>query len=146
MQIYSSDCIQLMWDLTLSIALQSHVLLSVWNPYRKKDVRRLEQVQRRATKLDPELRHLNSESRLANLGLSSLEARRDRGDLIQFYKIAKGHNKVNWHCDIQLSQSLSNEGPSKGVRGESHRITPQITKCEKRKQFISNRAAKLWNK
>ena len=69
---------------------------------------------------------------MANLGLSSLEARRDRGDLIQFYKIAKGHNKVNWHCDIQLSQSLSNEGPSKGVRGESHRAVEQITDRDSR--------------
>ena len=119
---------------------------TAWNPCRKKDIIRLEQVQRRATKLVPDLRHLNYESRLANLELTSLEARRDRGDLIQFYKIAKGRNKVNWHCDIQLSQSLSNEGPSKGVRGESHRITPQLTKCEKRKQFISKRVTKLWNK
>ena len=39
---------------------------TVWNPYKKKDIRRLEQVQRRATNFVPELRHLNYESRLAN--------------------------------------------------------------------------------
>ena len=88
---------------------------------------------RKATKLVPDLRHLYYESRLANVGLSILEARRDRGDLIHFYKIAKDHNKVNWNCDIQLSQSPSNEGPSKGVRGEIHRITPQLKKYEARK-------------
>ena len=59
---------------------------SLWNPYRKKDVKMLEQVQRRATKLVPELRHLNHKSRLANFGFTSLEVRRDRGDLIQFFQ------------------------------------------------------------
>ena len=58
--------------------------LSVWNPYRKKDIRFIKHVQRRATKLIPELRHLKYEYRLA-----SLEMRRDRDDIIQFFKIVK---------------------------------------------------------
>ena len=83
---------------------------------------------------------------MVNLALSSLESKRDRGDLVKFYNIVKGHNRVNWHCSIQLSQSLSNEDPSNGIRGESYIITHQLTKCEKRKQFLSNRVSKLWNK
>ena len=119
---------------------------SVWNPYRKKDIKKLEQVQRRATKLVHELRHLNYESRLVNLGMTTLEVRRERGDLIQFFKILKGHNTVSWHCGIQSSTSINLGGPCNGIRGEKHRITPQLTKCDKRKMFISNRVAASWNK
>ena len=119
---------------------------SVWNPYRKKDIKKIEQVQRRATKLVPELRHLNYESRLANLGLTTLEVRRERGDLIQFFKILKGHNNVSWHCGIQSATSLKLSGPCNGIRGERHRVTPQLTKCDKRKMFFSNRVAASWNK
>ena len=57
-----------------------------------------------------------------------IEARRNRGDLIQFYKIAKGHNKVNWHCDIQLSQSLSNERPIK-IETRATEL-PQVNKMQ----------------
>ena len=66
----------------------------VWNPYRKKDIKKLKQVQRRATKLVPELHHLIYESRLVNLGLKTLEVSRYRGDLIQIFKIFKGHKKT----------------------------------------------------
>ena len=54
-----------------------------WSPFRKRDVFRLEQVQRRATKLVPKLRNMNYESRLANLELPTLEVRRRKGDLIR---------------------------------------------------------------
>ena len=68
---------------------------SVCNPYRKKDVKKLDQVQRKAIKLVSERRHLNYEPRLATLGLKTLEVRRERGDLIQFFKTLKGCNIVN---------------------------------------------------
>ena len=41
-----------------------------WRPYLKKDTNKLESVQRRATTLIPELRHLSYERRLLECGLS----------------------------------------------------------------------------
>ncbi|RMZ93063.1 hypothetical protein BpHYR1_025839 [Brachionus plicatilis] len=39
----------------------------------------------------------NNSERLVKLNLTSLEERRTRGDLIQFYKCYTGTNIVNWH-------------------------------------------------
>ena len=46
-----------------------------WRPYRKKDIDKLEIIQRRATKMIPELRDLSYESRLLQCGLTTLETR-----------------------------------------------------------------------
>jgi hypothetical protein len=67
-----------------------------WNPYTKKDIAALESVQRHATKLVPHLCHLSYVERLKALDLPSLEHRRRRGDLIQYFKIVNGINHVDW--------------------------------------------------
>ena len=60
--------------------------IQAWNPYLEKDKFLLEQVQRRATRLIPSLRHLPYESRLRSLGLTTLQLRRVSGDMIQVFK------------------------------------------------------------
>ena len=59
-------------------------------PYRKKDIYKLERIQRRTTKLIPELRYLNCESRFLQCGLTTLETRRLRGDQIEVFIIMNG--------------------------------------------------------
>ena len=54
-----------------------------WSPRLRKDIVMLEKVQRRATKMIPECREMEYEQRLEYLGLTTLEERRRRGDLIQ---------------------------------------------------------------
>ena len=61
--------------------------VQVWSPHMQKHIDLLEGVQRRATKLVPELRNMTYEKRLEKLGLTSLEDRRIRGDMIETYKI-----------------------------------------------------------
>ena len=60
--------------------------------------------------------------------------------------VLKGYNTVNCYCDIQSSLALNQGGPCNGIRGEKHRLTAKLTKCHKRKMFISNRVAASWNK
>ena len=68
--------------------------VQVWSPHFQRDIKLVEGVQRRATKLVPELKHLSYEERLKRLGLTTLEERRTRGDLIEMYKIITGKEKV----------------------------------------------------
>ena len=72
--------------------------VQAWNPYYRKDIDILEKIQRRATRMVPELRHLSYSDRLQRLKLTSLEDRRQRGDLIEAYKIISG--KENVRCVI----------------------------------------------
>ena len=50
--------------------------IQTWSPYLRKDIDMLEKIQRRATKLIPELRDLRFEERLKECGLTTLETRR----------------------------------------------------------------------
>ena len=64
--------------------------ISVWNPYLAKDVKLIEGVQRRATKMVLGIQHWKYDDRLNYLGLMRLEKRRGRSDLIETFKVMKG--------------------------------------------------------
>ena len=50
----------------------------------------LESIQKRATKMIPELRDLSYEERLKECGLTTLQTRRLRGDQTEVFKIFNG--------------------------------------------------------
>ena len=65
--------------------------IQVWNPHLKKDVRVMEGLQRRATRMIKGLGKLSYEERLKRCQLTTLEKRRSRGeDLIEAFKILSG--------------------------------------------------------
>ena len=55
----------------------------------------IENVQRRATKLVPNIRNLTYTERLNYLGIPSLEYRRERAEMIQVFKILHKSEKSN---------------------------------------------------
>lgn len=76
--------------------------VQAWSPHLKKDIECLEKVQRAATKMVQGLRHLPYEDRLVHLGLTTLEERRMRGDLIEAYKMITGKEAVDREHFFQL--------------------------------------------
>ena len=113
--------------------------IQAWCPTMKKDILTLEKVQRRATKLVPELRHLAYSDRLMSLNLYSLEQRRERGDLIETFKILKGFEKTD--------ASFFFTRASSGTRGHSLKLfKPRLHKSLKcRTDFFSQRVINAWN-
>jgi len=67
----------------------------VWSPHYNKDIKLLEGVQRQATRLVSGMKSLCYADRLKNLGLTSLENRRIRSDLIETYKIINGYYNID---------------------------------------------------
>ena len=110
------------------------------------DIKILEDVQRRATKLVPELKNLEYHERLIKLGLTTLEERRIRGDAIQYYKLENKFNKVDWYHPNSLLNNLSLDVLSSRVRGTEHRSARQFTRnCTPRETLFSNRIVSVWN-
>ena len=71
--------------------------MHAWNPRLLGDIESLEKEQRRASEISTKLSKLSYYRRLAELGLTSLENRRVRGDLIQMFKIMRGDWRLqNW--------------------------------------------------
>ena len=62
-------------------------------------MRKLERLQRIATKMVPEMRELTYEERLKEIKLPTLEERRERGDLITIYKLVNGLEKTDRFAD-----------------------------------------------
>ena len=121
--------------------------VQVWNPSLQKDIEMLEKIQKRATKLVPEIRHLPYEQRLKKLDLMSLEKRRLRGDLIEVFKIVKGLEGINLYHPFKPAPSLLTEGPSSSTRGHKFRLSVESNGLgfRVRDNYFTNRSVKHWN-
>ena len=86
-----------LWKMLYISLVRPHLEFAstVWNPYLKGDVELLEKIQRRATRIPASMKGLEYEERLKRWGLTTLEKRRRRGDLIQMYKV---HNELENIC------------------------------------------------
>jgi hypothetical protein len=83
--------------------------VQAWSPHLRKDIDRIERVQRRATKMIEGLGDVSYEGRLQQTELLSLEKRRVRGDLIQVFKIMKGFCKIDYTVFLSFN-SRNNKG------------------------------------
>ncbi len=68
----------------------SGVRISTLEPHLKRNIEKIEKVQRAATRGVPSLKDLSYEERLRKLQLPTLTERRNRGDVIMMYKCVEG--------------------------------------------------------
>ncbi len=111
--------------------------METWSPQSKKNIRLIESIQRRATKLVPELTELPYEERLRRLKLPSLVYRRNRGDMIQAFKYT---NKIWDVSDSPLKLSKETR-----TRGHTHKLHKGRWITAVRGEFFTNRVINLWN-
>ena len=102
------------------------------------DIDKLERVQRRATKLCTDLRDLSYKERLQNLKLPSLYYRRQRGDMIQVYKILTGRDNIHQDKLLPLSHSTR-------TRGHSLKLEKKFARLNIRKHSFGPRVVNSWN-
>ena len=110
----------------------------IWHPRFEMDKIAVEKVQRRATKLVPELKHLPYEERLKELNLPSLEHRRRRGDMIHVYKIMSKIDRVD-------PEALFERADHTGTRGHSQKLFRKRSRLELRANSFSQRIVEDWN-
>ena len=110
----------------------------VWGPYFMEDIKAVERVQRRVTKMLPRLKEMTYEDRLRELNLPSLTHRRRRGDMIFAYKIVTGKMNMNKDDFFKISHLTT--------RGHPLKIYKQHAKKLPRINTFSNRIVNDWNK
>ena len=110
---------------------------AVWSPLRKKDIVSIENVQRRASKMVPELKNLEYPQRLMKLNLPTMTYRRKRGDMIELYKIMNG-----LYDEEVAPQPSRREG---STRGHSLKIFKERARTRLRQNHLLIRAVDAWN-
>ena len=111
---------------------------TIWGPFYEGDIKMVESIQRRATKMITGLHDKPYEERLKELKLPSLVYRRRRGDMIQMYKVINGLVRINVG-DLFTSAKVSH------TRGHPQRVyKTRAIKLQRRNSF-SQRVINDWN-
>ena len=110
----------------------------IWGPFFKTDQKAVERVQRRATKLVPELRQKPYPERLRLLDLPSLYHRRRRGDMIKTYQIL--HSELDLQPDSFFTPARYSR-----TRGHQWKLSKEQAKSRVRRHCFSVRIINDWN-
>lgn len=111
--------------------------MPAWRPYQSGDIKVIERVMRRATKIPGRLRDLNYTEQRNRFGLTDRETRRNRGDLIQQFKINKKFEMIKFVKPCELSAPRSEK--SAQMKREL------VRNCNQRNNFFSNRIVRQGN-
>ena len=116
---------------------------SVWSPYFKKDIAKIEGIQKRFTKsafLRSRIPYTSYNDRLFKINLKSLEYRRIEFDIIMMYKIINGLSDIDFNNYFEFKEHSYN------LRGNSRKI---VSKFSFKSQPLLNcffiRVIKYWN-
>ena len=118
--------------------------VAAWNPWMAADVVCLEKVQRRAISMVSGLGDKSYHERLSDLGLTTLQARREETDMVEVFKILTGIS------DVDPQTWFTMNAPAEGGRVTRLAADPLNVKLaparlELRKNFFSVRTCEKWN-
>lgn len=109
-----------------------------WNPHYKKDIAKIEKVQRRFTKMIPGMSRYSYKDRLLKLNMLTLEERRKRLDLILLYKIIFKYVEMDFTNYIEFTDNQT--------RGHNFKIKKRKFYTDLGKYTFFNRVVDDWNK
>ncbi|KAF7253656.1 Disrupted in schizophrenia 1 protein, partial [Varanus komodoensis] len=109
-----------------------------WTPHYRKDIARLESVQRRATRFVAGLQGMGYETRLRELGLFSLEKRRLRGDMLATYRYVRG-------CHMEMGRDQFSPAEEGRTHSNGAKLREPRFHLDARKHFLTVRTPRVWN-
>ena len=112
--------------------------VAIWRPYYKKDTDIVERVQRRATKLVKEIKHLTYPERLKYLRLDSILFRQRRNDMLQVFRIIKKIDNLDKTTFFTPNTNIS-------TRGHSAKLAKPRASTNFRLNSFSHRIINDWN-
>ena len=133
------------WVKLFATYVRPHLEFAVqaWSPWNRGEINKIEKVQQRALNQCSELSGLSYEEKLTRAGLTSLEDRRKRADMIETWKILNGVERVNEQTWFTRHQNVSNRVTR--ATASDLNLKEELARTEQRKNFFSVRAAKYWN-
>ncbi|KAF2368251.1 Reverse transcriptase domain [Trinorchestia longiramus] len=96
--------------------------VQLWSPTLQKDINKMEKIQRKATKMIPELHNLSYERRLQRFQLISLEQRRLRGQILRPLSISTALTMSLWKGFSKETVTYDSEITAKNNYGETSRL------------------------
>ena len=90
------------------------------------------------------LKGKNYRQKLEELGMTTLEERREKGDLIQAYKVLTGKERVSFQTWFQMCEALEDMRGTRNRAGMFN-VERMEGRLEIRKNFWSMRVANKWN-
>lgn len=115
---------------------------TVWQPYSKGLIEKMESVQRRATRQLPGMKDLSYPQRLRKIGLPTLRYRMLRADMVEIYKILHGFYEESACSIVTLRRDATQQ---MDTRGHSLKLFQKQATLNKRKEFFALRSVKIWN-
>jgi hypothetical protein len=112
--------------------------IQAWRPHLVKDIEVLERVQRRATRMINECKGRTYEERLRITGLTNLETRRTRADMIEVWKIMTGKEGIDERDFFTRHQGIT--------RGHTKKLCKSNYRKDVLKFSFGNRVVNMWNK
>jgi hypothetical protein len=114
-----------------------------WSPWTVADITKLENVQKKAISMVSGLNGMTYEERCRELGLQTLEQRRQDQDMAQVHRFSKKVGNIG--TEQLFEKAAIREGPVTRQSGDAENFKVPAARLEIRKNFFTVRTVQKWN-